>query len=249
MTRKKKAVSKQGDERNTIKSILDTTLIIGIVTGFLYLLSYFYDVGYKSHFNIPSSYSEISWRSILSMLGDNWIGVGITALFLTVLHYIATKYKKDAIKKLQWAWIFPFILLQIAPFIKLPVAAQSTLLVIVVSLVFTERNIAYNWHRTFIAFSIILSLAISCFYMQQIGIYKAATETEFEIIEKGNKDYVVLDSYKNYFIISPIDLVKNQIPDEYTFVSESEIAKESLKIENKNIGKITIRKQTKQLSN
>ncbi|MBH8599461.1 MULTISPECIES: hypothetical protein [unclassified Thermoactinomyces] len=209
-------------------------ILLGGVTGLGYFAAYLSDVSYKEYYGLPSLYADVSLNTVILAVASIVFVILVLAMFLQRPY--AMRYGK-------------FVLPVILPFsiglllgLKLDYQFKQSLweifffflvyvLLTALLLFFAMRQ---NWLLTGLALVMIV-ISVS----RASGYIIASNQTEY-LVTQGSSPYVVVDTYKDGFVMMPVDLKRHVILPEVLFVDQAEQIKDSLRLREIKTGPLTV---------
>ncbi|OJE28365.1 hypothetical protein A9490_28005 [Bacillus thuringiensis] len=200
----------------------DSALIIFLISFAGYGIVTLFEMGYKHHYGLPSNFIELNvntlGRALVTVLIFILIGVG-GQLFIQKAEKnkgIGTKFVyKDADNKMRltkksivFFWLCTLIFLIVFFFDKRSLWALNIWILISLTtfLILKDKIIP--------AVVSLVLLFMACSY--SLGGYQASQKTEYLFLK--NKDWAVIDYYKDYAILAKVDMKNREFYPEYQFI-------------------------------
>jgi hypothetical protein len=233
---------------NNFSKISEWAFVIAPLTAISYGVAFLYKVGYFMYFNLPTFFIDLTLNALISAL------MGILPIFFSFLLFLPKviediKNMNSKIeefggmnkKKLIFQTILVLIgfmlyllfLIAIIKYIGYGVLIWVAIAIFSVVFIFVViRLYRRNRYFTIVTWTLIF-LLISSF---SIGLSDATTNREYVILEMDKTKYVIIETYKEYYIIAPVDIKKKKIAPNYKLVEMKD-----LEISIKKIGNLSIR--------
>jgi hypothetical protein len=209
-------------------------ILLGGVTGLGYFAAYLSDVSYKEYYGLPSLYADVSLNSVILAVSSIVFVILVLAMFLQRPY--AMRYGK-------------FVLPVILPF--------SIGLLLGLKLDYKLKQSIWEIFFFFIVYVLLTALLLFCALRQNwllagltmvmivisvsraSGYIIASNQTEY-LVTQGPSPYVVVDTYKDGFVLMPVDLHRHVILPEFRFIDKAEQMKDSLQFRQIKTGPLMV---------
>jgi hypothetical protein len=211
----------------------DIALYIAPLTAICYGMAYVYQYGKYKYYWIPIEFIELNLNNLTTTI----LSVFPLLIFVTIFYYrmIVKINTEEAIdsnnSNSRSKKIFPFIyFLLMAFFIYLSTRIYGYVMivsVIIISIVITIGIIIglvlYKKKKYF--YTLLIGLFLSFIFSYVMGISSSALEKTYTIVKIEEKDFVLLETYKDKFILAAVnletkefskELIIKDINDDYT---------------------------------
>lgn len=252
-------------------STIDLAFILTISACFGYGLSYCYSQGVNSAYKLPMTFIDLDIKGLtvsalvvtVALLGFILSGfIGITAgVSLRRRKFLKTRSLKTKFnrhdnsisrnnirklrqKKISFFWMSNILIFMIPPVLTFSVFDYSIERLISSILM---SGIAYSFVRIFIFrkyfFPIICIIIMSLLVSYHVGRSSSVNSEDYFIIDQGGNDlYVVLRTYKDNFIIAPVDLKRRVITPKFQNIEMKSEKDKKIEWERMHTGKLKVKK-------
>ncbi len=226
-------------EKNITNVNLTDAFYVGVITALGYIWSYFREFGYKSFYHIPNMFIEIEISTVFKSFGESWVYIILWLVIFCFFEYVKkTKYYMKA------ALTTAFICVSVLIFILLfrSSSSVSTLLVLTVQYIAVIILLAFvgaRFPRILVILGFAVWLFISGYY---IGVNHAANKSEYLMFESSGLRYVILDTYKGFFIVAPIT-DRNEIIPAFELIEQKSDKAAPLSLTIVTTGPLTVKQR------
>lgn len=214
---------------------LSEGMAIGGVTGLGYFSAYLSDASYKAYFGLPTLYADVNLNvmilSIFSLVMVIWI------IAMTVFYPALRKFGP---------FIFPLLIPLIAAALlalklefRIANSLGSILSTFFVFILATGSLMVFVYFRKWLLASLFFIILV-IFTSRFSGEFIASNQTEF-LVAQGPTPYVIVDIYKDSFIMMPVDLKNRTLLPEYRFVDQKSEMGQALKLQKMEIGPLKLK--------
>ncbi|MFC7440716.1 hypothetical protein [Laceyella putida] len=214
---------------------LSEGLALGTVTGLGYFAAYLSDSAYKAYFGLPSLYADISLNVIVLSMSCI-VAVGL-------LFWVFTQYAE---LRRVGKYLLPILLplaVGLMLGLKLDFQVKQSLLMfcfyLLLYIFFTTVLFILAVHKRWVWAGLVF-VVIVVSISRASGYLIASNQVEYLVAQEGNTTYVVVDVYKDAFIMMPVDLEKRTVKPEYRFVDQKKELKEATRLKKQRIGPLTL---------
>ncbi|WP_194758328.1 hypothetical protein [Priestia megaterium] len=223
---------------------VDPTLLLFLLTGLTYYVACLYKGSFQGYYGLPMQFAIIDLKSLSFILSSFF-----ALLFFSYLYYlcfIGLFYFNNNLRLILSLWfVTPLATLHLYFYLIDRVGAESDLLLLRVSLmiviiIFLLVGVLDLFGKNFATKVSTLGaiLLVSTLYSLYLGEYEAKFKTSYLTTKIDDTSYVLIDTYNQKGIFSPINKKNNEIKPEFLFL---ELTSKD-KLELKNIGPLKVMK-------
>jgi len=224
---------------NKIKELLfNDAIFLGVITAIGYCLAYTYELSTKGYYLLPNYFVSIDLTKIIGSSILVFLGIAIVILFMAQVESILSK-----IKYREWILFILFICSVIFRGY-FPSKLMWMVIILIVIFLFYSK---FTWHspilkKAQIFVNLTTVLLIGVFISAGMGDYFARTKDSYLIINNPDP-MVVIDTYKDYFIIAPVDLKNKTISPKFQLIEIKPDEKKPLILQSLKTGPLKVDEQ------
>ncbi|MCY9595846.1 hypothetical protein PC41400_07920 [Paenibacillus chitinolyticus] len=252
----------KGKHEKSSNGLIGEALIVILITAFGYLAGYLYEVGYKDYYELPDMFVEVGLPTIIKSTWSLFRSIMITLLFINILSYLETRrveislsyislmgyigafsilYNLGSIGTLAYGLFFAFTIIA---YVIIPLVKYREIKSWIDRIFYTEKtgrnNIFKNISQKYgtkvtVIFLFFAIISCNMFLVQEKGKNDAREETEY-LVTNTTEPMIVIDSYKDYFILAPVDIKNKTFTPQYKLLKQSKDTPDLPTFEKKKIG-------------
>ncbi|EGL13401.1 hypothetical protein [Paenibacillus sp. HGH0039] len=253
----------KGKHEKSSNGLIGEALIVILITAFGYLAGYLYEVGYKDYYELPDMFVEVGLPTIIKSTWSLFRSIMITLLLVNFLSFLdSNRFEISTNQNSLFCYIVLFSIFynlgsmivifavvvlfafSILVYVIIPIFKYKELKKISARIIHNEKVIGdnilkgitlkYGSKVTVIIFFVAI-VTSNMFLVQEKGKNDAREETEY-LVTNTTEPMIVIDSYKDYFILAPVDIKNKTFTPQYKLLKQSKDTPDLPTFEKKKIG-------------
>jgi hypothetical protein len=240
--------TKEKNDLNSLSKFSEWAFVAAPLTAISYGAAYLYKVGYFKYYFIPTFFIDLTFNSLTNAIMTI---APIIICFLILLFKVIHDNKKkkmesdNLIKVNIKRLIFQSVLVLIVNvfyflciYLYIKYIGYAALIFVAIGIIIAIFIFIIFWLYRKNRFKDLIFWTLIFFLISAYasGIGEAANKNYHVLIEQDNTTYVVLETYKEYYIVAPVDIKKKKIIPKYKLV---EMKDKDITI--KNTGTLTVK--------
>jgi hypothetical protein len=228
---------------------VDVALYIFLLSGLGYLITFLYEWGYNSYFNLPIEFVELSITTITKSIV--LLGIFVSAYFSYKLFFVEKTDVSDLLNNRFSKTVFDnkyvnhslqFICLIVMAYLAYLYSKDSDHIKILY--VFQALLLLYIYCllKKYSKMALITILCVFILVPYIAGISNAKNKDLFYKVKMGDKYYIILDYYDKKAVVAEVDLENKELQPVYKLYSLSDMSKEKKELELIKIDNLKVKK-------